>query len=598
MLQQSHVTLSNGLQSFAEASPEYELAPLGVASIPGQLQKLAEYGRNGDIYIIHAAEGETVIPMEVLDANPKVKALLFGQMRDMGLDPQEFVVGDELNSINPDTGLPEFFFKSIFRKIKNVVKKVWKGFKKAAPIILPIAAAMFGVPFLGPMFGAGTIGAGALSSGIGTLIAGGNLKDAFKSAAISGGLAGLFSVGKGLLNPNLTAMGSLKGSLTGATPVMDAAGKLIGTRYAASPWATTFSNTAARRASQAAAEGTWGALTSGDFKHFLPESWGGTSLTDPDTMGKFGIIPSAPEAGMLNLRGATALGTITDAPLLPKGGPAPETVSDTIQLAAAPAPPRGVQTTAPPGPGESTLDTLSGIGREVREYTPLYQGSFTSPGGTTIYGEAAQKAASSAAQVSKVQELLGPGKTVADAVSHTNPKVLEHVLAAGKEAAAATMPGMYQAWGPATAIGAGTAYGMGAFDEEEPPDEPDESDLTFMHEMGPTAQERLAEDRERIARGEKPKYLLPPEAVDPYYYRRPEDYYNVAHGGMVSYPRRENLVEGPGTERSDDIPAMLSDGEFVMNSRAVRGADPTGGNNRYAGAKNLYNMMRNFEMRT
>jgi hypothetical protein len=138
---------------------------------------------------------------------------------------------------------------------------------------------------------------------------------------------------------------------------------------------------------------------------------------------------------------------------------------------------------------------------------------------------------------------------------------------------------------------------MGAFDEEEP-DEPDESDLTFMHEMGPTAQERLAEDRERIARGEKPKYLLPPEAVDPYYYRRPEDYYNVAHGGMVSYPRRENLVEGPGTERSDDIPAMLSDGEFVMNSRAVRGADPTGGNNRYAGAKNLYNMMRNFEMRT
>jgi hypothetical protein len=29
----------------------------------------------------------------------------------------------------------------------------------------------------------------------------------------------------------------------------------------------------------------------------------------------------------------------------------------------------------------------------------------------------------------------------------------------------------------------------------------------------------------------------------------------------------------------------------------VRGADPTGGGNRYAGAKNLYNMMRNFEMR-
>jgi hypothetical protein len=31
-------------------------------------------------------------------------------------------------------------------------------------------------------------------------------------------------------------------------------------------------------------------------------------------------------------------------------------------------------------------------------------------------------------------------------------------------------------------------------------------------------------------------------------------------------------INGPGTETSDDIPAMLSDGEFVMTGRAVRGA--------------------------
>ena len=68
-------------------------------------------------------------------------------------------------------------------------------------------------------------------------------------------------------------------------------------------------------------------------------------------------------------------------------------------------------------------------------------------------------------------------------------------------------------------------------------------------------------------------------------------------GGLADYPRRDLLVEGPGTERSDDIPAMLSDGEFVINARAVRGADPTGKGDRYRGANNLYNMMRNFEMR-
>ena len=110
MLQQTHYTLDNGIGSFQESSPDYELAPVGLGSFHGQAQKLADFGRNGDIYVVHAAEGETVVPMEVLDANPKVKELLFGQMREMGLDQQEFVVGDPLNSIKPVTGFPEFFF--------------------------------------------------------------------------------------------------------------------------------------------------------------------------------------------------------------------------------------------------------------------------------------------------------------------------------------------------------------------------------------------------------------------------------------------------------------------------------------------------------
>ncbi len=42
----------------------------------------------------------------------------------------------------------------------------------------------------------------------------------------------------------------------------------------------------------------------------------------------------------------------------------------------------------------------------------------------------------------------------------------------------------------------------------------------------------------------------------------------VADGAFV---RRNGLTEGPGTETSDDIPAMLSDGEFVTNAEANRG---------------------------
>ena len=193
MMQQSHNTLSTGLQSFADVSPDYELAPIGIGSFKEQADKLAEYGRNGDIYVVHAAEGETMVPMEVLEANPKVKELLFGQMRDMGLDPQEFIVGNELNSINPTTGMPEFFFKSIFRAVKKVVKKVAGFVKKAAPVVLPIAAAAFGIPFLGPAFAAGTFGAGFVGGGLGSLASGKSLKESLKSGLMSGGITSLMS---------------------------------------------------------------------------------------------------------------------------------------------------------------------------------------------------------------------------------------------------------------------------------------------------------------------------------------------------------------------------------------------------------------------
>jgi hypothetical protein len=40
----------------------------------------------------------------------------------------------------------------------------------------------------------------------------------------------------------------------------------------------------------------------------------------------------------------------------------------------------------------------------------------------------------------------------------------------------------------------------------------------------------------------------------------------------ANFPVKEGQIDGPGTETSDDIPAMLSDGEFVMTAKAVKGA--------------------------
>ena len=51
-------------------------------------------------------------------------------------------------------------------------------------------------------------------------------------------------------------------------------------------------------------------------------------------------------------------------------------------------------------------------------------------------------------------------------------------------------------------------------------------------------------------------------------------------------------VKGPGTGTSDSVPARLSDGEFVLTAKAVRGA---GGGDRNVGAARMYDMMSQLE---
>ena len=73
----------------------------------------------------------------------------------------------------------------------------------------------------------------------------------------------------------------------------------------------------------------------------------------------------------------------------------------------------------------------------------------------------------------------------------------------------------------------------------------------------------------------------------------------LSKGDMVEeFPRMNGPIAGPGTETSDDIPAMLSDGEFVVNAKAVRGIGRMNGANkskaeqRREGAKMMYALQR------
>jgi hypothetical protein len=788
MQQQTHEVLTNGLGSFAQVSPDYELAPVGLASMRQQAQRLAEHGRNGDIYVVHAAEGETVIPVEVLDANPMVKELLFEQMRDMGLDPGRYMVGNDLNSLNPETGMPEFFFKSIFKGIGKVIKKVVKVVKKFAPIVLPIAAAAFGIPFLGPAFGAGTFGASFVGSGIGSLLGGDSIGTAFKKAAIGGGLASLGGFAKGAFSSTGTALGGLEGSFTGSTPVFGApgtasAGQQIGVNVAASPGGakSIFGATDASRAGGEASKAQFGEFRKGNiFKGAFGGTFGETGqgtpgfvqdpsyvvpnesayqygtgnvmsdpsrvetitapiqkapsvsdlATSPDYSTAFDSLKNvklAPKPGETlfgseglnkfwnNLRGGpdfTGKNVLESAGITDKafGGftPGQQTAlkAQAAKIAAGASPTALRAAVAPFAAGAGILGLTSALGgfetggdddngqrdRDFRKRFDdmkygrnnvyksnqkdydviLYPSDNYNNNGLDKYGRRIRKFANGGATFdpfSYTPQSLGPSYTpplsYRDSRSIFNPSFgpTPAPVPPALDFQSSYEPLDVKPWLP-------PEYTPTEYFPENTAYDPDDHSVSLFDE-GDYEPEKIPGDDEDDDDGLVGDDSIP---VKPLFFfddgddgdgggddggddgggsgggddgggddgddadgsegsssgggddgggddgggddgggddgggsgggggddggdDSDGDYADGGYIGQESRPRAQMLVEGPGTERSDDIPAMLSDGEFVLNARSVRGADPTGQGNRYLGAQNLYRMMRDFEMR-
>ena len=69
--------------------------------------------------------------------------------------------------------------------------------------------------------------------------------------------------------------------------------------------------------------------------------------------------------------------------------------------------------------------------------------------------------------------------------------------------------------------------------------------------------------------------------------------YRARGGGIADLDMRSGGESiGPGTGTSDDVPAMLSDGEFVVTAKAV---ENLGGGDRMMGAKRMYQMMNTLD---
>ena len=477
MINQSYMPSSNGLESFIEASPDYELAPIGLGSMRDQAEKLAEYGRYGDIYVVHAAEGETVVPMEVLEANPKIKSLLFDQMSQMGLDPERYVVGSDLNSLNPVTGMPEFFFK-----------KIWKSVKKVLPIVAPIIGNMI-APGIG----------GLIATGLTTKLTGGSWGDALKATAMAWGTQAVMGGAKSWMKTGDFG----KGFMQSAKAPITAAGNLF------TGWdGTQLTGPGARKNPLAQGIGAkfLGAAPYDANKGFLPEY---DFMTEESDFADTGGISELEVAGNT-------------------GG----------------------------NQQQSSPEDLSRADKIMRRQAELFNAE-----GSLLSDDEAFKLAVSEADAAAAAADKGP--------------LLGSLSPSG-------MVGMPSNYADAAIIG-GALYAGGAFEGEEP-EQPEPEDLPTNISNQPTAEELLAADPDRFRIGIENLNPNIPVLGNP---RVPSMF--AAQGGTVNYPRRIGQITGPGTGTSDSIPAMLSNGEFVMTKRAVDGA---------GGPGTMYDLMRNFEMRT
>jgi hypothetical protein len=592
-----------GLASFLTAdvgdwAEEDDVLPNGgVASVKKIADDLAKFGRYEDTYVVHAAEGETVIPMAVFEENPRLKDSLFRQMRSMGIDPDRYVVGSELNSINPITGQPEFFLKKLGRAIKKAVKGVVKVIKKVAPIVLSIGLSMT------PL---GLIAGSALGGGIGTLIQGGSLKDALKMGAISGLTAGLF---KGVAGG---IQGAKAGTGFGAGFKSGVASGLPGAQSAAQSAAQNTISEVAKSNDMMVAE-----LAETQSESILARAVG----TSPSASGAPATAEQAVIAGMRQPPAGIPSTTVTAA------APAAAAPSVPAQLAnlgaqqqAVMAGGSGVPAAAAATPDQIVADLAQRQAaanaaqtqnelisqRVIPGFRDSVKDAFA-PGGRN-FGESMKDAFLPKRYTAK--DFFSSPEAFANASAAAKEQAAKEALA--YNTAAGMGPGIggaLRSYAPLVAAGTAVLGATGGFKAPEL-----ETEMPFG---GVTGQDLLEQNPELYRTG--PLSYAPRETtqvastpVVPYtrLARSPETQAAIAayqprrvsapvagaaQGGIMdsrNFPRRNGAINGPGTGTSDDIPAMLSDGEFVFTAKAVRGA---GGGDRDKGIRKMYQVMRQFE---
>lgn len=165
---------------------------------------IAGLGRGEDSMLAHVAPGEMVVPPVI---SPATQEIIRKEMMAVGLDPNEYTVGQGM-SINPITGMAEFgFLKKLAKSVKKVVKK-----------IAPVAAVIPG-PWQAPAIlynkGRAVVNIAKGEGGLGdimTVMAGGSQKVFGKDGALQAVKSGDFLKAGGGFKDAFKAIGQVDGA--------------------------------------------------------------------------------------------------------------------------------------------------------------------------------------------------------------------------------------------------------------------------------------------------------------------------------------------------------------------------------------------------
>jgi hypothetical protein len=618
------------------------LAPKGaMTNIDAEgMQRLMSAGRDGDTAIGHLTEGEVVIPAPVLEANPQAANMLEQTMTQMGIDPRTRVVDSTgeiggIASINPETGFQEFgFLSDVWKKAKKVVKK-------AAPI-LPF------IPGIGPALS-------GIAGAAGTAITTGLSKIPIIGGALSGGASAIGN----LATSGVSGIQSLLGRSADYDPATGSGQSAVGRieDFLKGEQREEYSKAEINEMLETMDPSIVEGIVKKGKITYRSDRQQPRTLDDQGGMGMMGKLGIAGLAGLIGKLAYEEAKNQKGVPLTPL------TQMDQLgrynieaeiaRRTGAEAPSRVEFGLNPEG-----MPALSGGRPTVSEamvYQPpekrmMAQGGIMNlnMGGSTGFAERMEVAdklidsliptrKETGAAINEDERNLLNRYSINRAVEAVPfvPNFIENLVQSDKykDFESATMDFIT----PALRHESGAAITYDEINAMKKSLIPMPGDREEVIEAKSMARKNIINKMRSMnsdtQEPNKTKVFAPQRRYDGgimnlnmggmprYNYGGGVQYFNqggtvaMAEGGdmdatikIENFPVKDGQIDGPGTEVSDDIPAMLSDGEFVMTAKAVKGAGsfnindnngiltltPNGDPSRDSGTRVMYKLMEHF----